>query len=222
MPKRSPVEIVTPTPTPAPDPGTPVVTSPPGATELLAAASAANDEADRQAALQYLALYVADAERNLPAHQALRDEAGPVLKQAREINVPLLWSLRYPEHLLRGFEFTRPHVEDIARTVVNVERGLRELPSLTGVACRRNDFHLQTNRWPGAVEVLRDRLLGASQPPDRARQQLAALREWLDRIGAWTAGHVASGAPTSSLTAQESIPDSPLRTELAFDPRKVP
>ncbi len=219
---RRPTEIVTPTPAPAPAPGTPVVTSPPGATELLAAASAANDEADRQAALQYLAPYVADAERNLPAHQALRDEAGPVLKQAREINVPLLWSLRYPEHLLHGFEFTRPHVEDIARTVASVERALRQLPSLTGAACRRNAFHRQTHRWPAVVEVLRDRLLGASQPPNRARQHLAALREWLDRIGAWTAGHVASGAPTSPLTARESIPDSPLRTELDFDPRRVP
>ncbi len=222
MSKRNPTEIVNTDPTPMPSPSVPPTGSEPTVTERLASASVAAAEAGRQAALRYLAPYVADAERNLPAHHALREEAGPVVQQARQVDVALLRSLRCPAHLLDGFEFTRPHVEDIARTVANVERGLRELPSLTGVACRRNDFHLQTNRWPGAVEVLRDRLLGASHPPDRARQHLAALREWLDRIGAWVQGHVAAGGPTSSLTAQESIPDSPLRTELDFDPRRVP
>lgn len=223
MSKRSPTVIVTsePAPMPSTEPVAPAA-SEPTATQLLAADAAAADAADLAAALVHLAPLRPAAEANLPARLALREGAAPALKRAMSEDLGVLTAFKVPEHLLRALEATRIRVAEDARAVDHGARGLRDLGTLTAAECRRTAWHHTAGRWPFKVERIEADLRAIGAPLEQPRRNLADLLAVLARLDGWVTGERARGGCLPPRMAQESIPDSPLRTELAFNPLKVP
>ncbi len=217
MAKRSPTEIVTPEPTPLPS-AEPL----PTATAQLAADQAAADAADLAAARAHLETLRPAAEANLGPRRDLRAEAAPNLTRALAEDLGMLLAHRCPSHLLDAFEQARTRVAADAQAVAHGERGLRDLGTLTAADCRRTAWHHAANRWPYKVERIEADFRAIAAPLEQPRRNLADLLAVLARLDGWVTGERARGGCLPPRMAQESIPDSPLRTELAFNPLKVP
>ncbi len=222
MSKRSPTEIVTSEPAPLPSAAPAVAEPTPTATAQLAADQAARDAVDYAAALAYLDPYRRRAEPNIAPRLALRAEAAPSLTRALAEDLGVLLAHRCPSHLLDAFEQAIRRVSDDGKAADYGPQALEELRTLPPAACRKSAWHLQANRWPGRVEEIRDKFLAAANPLEAVRENLRNLQELHGRIDGFVAGVRARGEFAPPRMAEESRRAEPLRTELAFDPRKVP
>ncbi len=196
QPHASPVPIVpaVQAASPAPPPITLTLT------EQLTEAQQSADAACLREAQAYLEPFAETARQQLPLYRALCDEAEPFLERARREDTSLFAALGAPSHLWQAFDQERQHVFEIAKVIGFAEKALAKLPSLSGEACRKNQFHIQTGRWPAPVEILRDRLLTVAPPVDGPRRHLDNLKDLHARLGGWLAGHKATGGPLRPLT----------------------
>ncbi len=220
MPKSRAIPTVT-EPTPPPDPGTPDEPIP-TATAQLAVDEAALDAADLAAARAMLEQFRPTAEQALPARRALRSDAAPALARARAEDLGVLLAHRCPSHLLDAFEQAQGRVGADATAVDLAERGLLDLGKLTPKLCRRTAWHHAANEWPWAVQRIRQDLLTMATPLEDIRRHLRDLTELHARIDGWVTGERARGGCLPPRTAKEPIRDEPVRSELAFNPLKVP
>ncbi len=217
MSKRSPTMIVTPEPAPLPS-----AESAPTATQLLAADQAASDAADLAASLAYLDPYRRRAEPNIAPRLALRAEAAPSLTRALAEDVGLLTAFKCPDHLLREFELAIRRVSDDAKAADYGPEALEAMRTLPPADCRRTAWHHAARRWPGRVEEIRDKFMAAANSLEDVRKNLRNLQEVHARIAGWVLGERMRGGCLPPRMAEESRRTEPLRTELDFDPRRVP
>ncbi len=211
-------EIVTPTPTPAPDPVTPVVPEP-TATLRLTQNEAAADAIAVQEALGYLQPFLAKAKEQLPGYRAVWQDAAPVVKAARAENLNLLTAHGLGDHTRGRFEMVLRAIEGLGTDIQRYEDQLNEAAKLTGPKCRRTAWHHAANEWPSAVKNIRDACLMLNEPAEEKGKKLQALRAEHANLISLVPGLLKTSQP---LTATESRHDEPLRSELAFDPRKTP
>ncbi len=215
MPKRK--ETPMPSTPPVPD----LSPSLPDPAAIDAATEEAHFAADRAEAQAFLARLAVGNPARVAAYRTVG--ADPRIRQ---------WTM-----LLQKIDgrFPTEHIfllEDVNRRLVGprrwrdeadqAEKAEAQIPHLTGPECQlvSRETWLSRGIWNATIDRMAQRLQIVSQTEAQLRAILDTLEVDVRRVLGLYAD--ARRAGMSPVTAREPIRSEPLRTELAFDPRKVP